>query len=280
MVDTRNDERPEASRTLPPPARIYGIVAREAPICVVFRRGPTEQVQVLKWNTETDELTPGQWFKGKVYVERGDLSPDGTYMTYFAAKRSHPDPVQKTYTVISRPPYLTALALWFKGDSWGGGALFESARHVLLNDPEWEHRKPFVEDSEHRCQFKTSLLGAQRGEAWPIEKIRMERDGWICNETPDRVTLDREIAGGRLRLTYQYRGPEYSVIDSQGKERLLSELEWADVDCNGAVLGARNGKLLKGDLVDLLEDQASLIADLSPNRFESVVAPDWAVRWD
>jgi hypothetical protein len=60
-----------------PPARITGIVARGAPLAVLFRRGPSKQVLQLLWNLETDEITPGQWLKARVYDERADLSPDG-----------------------------------------------------------------------------------------------------------------------------------------------------------------------------------------------------------
>ena len=263
-----------------PPPRIYGIVAREAPICVIFRRGPSDRVQTLQWNTETDEITAGQWFSGRIYEKRGDLSPDGKYMAYFAAKRSDQRPPERqTYTVISRTPFLRALSLWWKGDSWGGGALFESADHVLLNDPEWAHRASFVEDKEHPCPVKTSLLGAPRGEDWPIEAIRLERDGWVFQEKDGRYLMDRPIDGFQLRMNYIFGGSKYSYFDRSGVEHPLTDWEWADVDCHGSVLGAKEGKLLKARPADVLEGQLSEIADLSPHRFERVQAPDWAREW-
>lgn len=68
------------------PARIHAIIARERRRAVVFRRGPSKKVAVIGWNLNTDEFTPGQWFKGRIYEYRCDLSPDGRYLLYFAAK--------------------------------------------------------------------------------------------------------------------------------------------------------------------------------------------------
>ena len=62
----------------PPTCRLSVILAREAPVGVIFRRGPAKWVQIIHWNTATDTFTPGQWFHGKIDPERSDLSPDGT----------------------------------------------------------------------------------------------------------------------------------------------------------------------------------------------------------
>jgi hypothetical protein len=36
------------------------------------------------WNRTNDEFTPGSWFKGRIFADRSDLSPDGRHMIYFA----------------------------------------------------------------------------------------------------------------------------------------------------------------------------------------------------
>jgi hypothetical protein len=59
-----------------------------------------------------------------------DLSPDGELLVYFATSYLKP---LRTWTAVSRPPYLTALALWPKGDAWGGGGLFRDNRTLQLN---------------------------------------------------------------------------------------------------------------------------------------------------
>src|SRR5689334_10667690 len=108
-----------------PSTRLYVLLARKAPIGVVFRRGPSKQVLLLSWNTETHEIRKGQWLKGRIYEHRCDLSPSGEKLIYFAANQRQP---MYSWTAVSRPPFLTALALWPKGDAWGGGGLFENER--------------------------------------------------------------------------------------------------------------------------------------------------------
>jgi hypothetical protein len=113
-----------------PACRLYAILARDGRSAVVFRRGPSKQVLVLRWWLEDDRLEPGQWFNGRIYERRADLSPDGDLLIYFAANWHAP---YETWTGVSRPPYLTALALWPKGDAWGGGGVFDQPRVVGLN---------------------------------------------------------------------------------------------------------------------------------------------------
>src|SRR5262245_25413411 len=110
--------------------RLYFIVAREAARAVVFRRGPTRQGELLTWNLGTDRLAAGQGLEGRLYERRAALSPSGDLLIYFAAKYGTG---MQTWTAVSRPPYLTALALWPKGDGWGGGGLFDAEHRIRLN---------------------------------------------------------------------------------------------------------------------------------------------------
>ena len=79
----------------------------------------------------------GQWFHGRIYERRCDLSPDGSLLICFASKFSgrtlRDDEYTYAWTAISRPPWLTALALWPKGDCWHGGGLFKTGREVWLD---------------------------------------------------------------------------------------------------------------------------------------------------
>lgn len=113
-----------------PSCRLYAILARDGRSAVVFRRGPSKQVLVLRWWLDGDRIEAGQWFNGRIYERRCDLSPDGELLIYFAANWKAP---YQSWTAVSRAPYLTALALWPKGDAWGGGGLFLSPRAIGLN---------------------------------------------------------------------------------------------------------------------------------------------------
>ncbi|HAP39973.1 MAG TPA: hypothetical protein DCQ94_09465, partial [Nitrospira sp.] len=69
-------------QTFPP--RLHVLLAREAPVGLVIRRGPSRQVCTMRWDRRTDTVTLGQWFNGRIYERRCDLSPDGTHFLYFA----------------------------------------------------------------------------------------------------------------------------------------------------------------------------------------------------
>ena len=194
-----------------PSCRLYAILARDGRSAVVFRRGPSKQVLVLRWWLDSDSIEPGQWFNGRIYERRCDLSPDGELLIYFAAnwKSEH-----QSWTAVSRPPYLTALAFWPKGDAWGGGGLFMSPRTIGLNhmtipralypsgasDPEGEQlgaswhpmdaeppRKSKTQDASPRLATMPNGYtvrrwhddAAGRGEDNPIHHEHMTRDGWI-----------------------------------------------------------------------------------------------------
>src|SRR2546426_11287690 len=66
------------------PPRIHVLLAREAPLGLVIRRGPSKSVCTLLWDQERDTFKLGQWMRGRIYERRCDLSPDGQHFIYFA----------------------------------------------------------------------------------------------------------------------------------------------------------------------------------------------------
>jgi hypothetical protein len=152
--------------------RLYVLLARKARVGLIFRRGPSKEVLIIKWDLEKDAFEYGQWFKGRIYERRCDLSPTGEKMIYFAA--NHKKPLY-SWTAISKVPFLKALALWPKGDCWNGGGQFITDHRIQLNHAE----------CESVLQPGTSLKGIQiekyadaRGEDSPIYDSILERDGW------------------------------------------------------------------------------------------------------
>lgn len=141
----------------------------------MFRRGQSKQVLLLTWNTATDEFEAGQWFKGRIYERRCDLSPGGELLLYFAANHRVP---YISWSAVSRPPYLTALALWPKGDCWGGGGLFEGHERIDLNHRETE--MTLAEGYSLPKGFAVHPFGTCSGwgEDDPLWSARLERDGW------------------------------------------------------------------------------------------------------
>jgi hypothetical protein len=286
--------------------RLSVIVARESRIAVVLRRGPTKHVLLVRWDLTDDSFEAGQWLNGRIYERRCDLSPSGDRFLYFAATYRPP---LRTWTAVSRPPYFTALALWPKGDAWGGGGLFDSEDHVLLNHP------PSAMDLHHDTRLPpgvtvTATANAGRGEDDPIFGERMERDGWTLDEEgqwgaysgttpfawkaeiPEVWSRPHPQRGSSVRLRMCTVGvgerqgswyvQQYDVIGPSGKVHLdLGRVDWADWDHDGDLIFADNGCLrripCRADGV--LDAAARTLIDLSAPTFIRRKAVAEAKQW-
>jgi hypothetical protein len=115
------------------PPRLFVIFAPRAHEAVIFRRGPARWYHVIRWNTEHDRFYRGAWFKGRIYPEKCDLSPDGELLLYFVHQGSR---LRTTYTDawtgISHSPWLTAIGLWPQGTTFGGGGRFTADRSATI----------------------------------------------------------------------------------------------------------------------------------------------------
>lgn len=286
-------------------ARLYAILARRSPVAVLFRRGPSKQVLLIRWNTDDDSLLPGQWLKGRIYERRCDLSPDGDLLLYFAANWKKP---YLSWSAVSRPPYLTALALWPKGDGWGGGGHWISATRVALNHrPEEMFLGP---GSTTPKGFKVAPFGDHPGwgEDNPIWFERLQRDGWTMtsegkekrNKPTAAVWIEYNppivfskphptLNGHHLEMAMvgidARKGPwyliEHSIVRPGGVEK-LGRSDWADWSHPGDLLYAKDGRLFRlrlkaGALPPLAS--AGQIADLRSLTFESCECPPEGRRW-
>src|SRR5262249_39683455 len=74
----------------------------------------------------------GQWFNGRIYERRCDLSPSGKRLIYFAASYKAPYAI---WTAVSRLPFLTAVTLWPKGDGWGRNRPRIACQRCLILTP-------------------------------------------------------------------------------------------------------------------------------------------------
>jgi len=83
-------------------ARIHVLLAREAPLGVVIRRGPSKQVCTVQWDRRDDEFQIGQWLRGRIYERRCDLSTDGKHLIYFALNGKWSADYRGSWTAISR----------------------------------------------------------------------------------------------------------------------------------------------------------------------------------
>ncbi len=287
--------------------RLYAILARNLPTAVVFRRGPSKSVLLIRWNTSNDTFQFGQWFKGRIYERRCDLSPNGDLLLYFAANYRKP---YFSWSAISQPPYLTALALWPKGDGWGGGGQFITQNRIALN-----HREPEMKVAEglslpKRLMVKAFGKHSGWGEDAPIWPERLKRDGWALVRYsegvqhgsrrkvwveftpsitwrksnpawPKRYSLEMSITGLKERDGPWYL-TEHTVIRDKTKMDNIGRSDWADWCSSGDLLFAVDGCLYRlsckrGVLAPL--ERATKVADLSNLQFEPREAPEEARSW-
>jgi hypothetical protein len=174
-----------------PPCRLFVLLAREAPVAVILRRGPSTWYHVIRWRTNTDRFEHGAWFRGRIYEERCDLSPDGELLLCFALQgRRWQSSYKGSWTAVSRAPWLHALALWPQGDTWGGGGRFLTNRKLVIWSSLLAAGQAHPDHPGHGLEV---VLGAPT----PEDRPTMERakGGWSGRDQGGRPI---HTSGGKL----------------------------------------------------------------------------------
>jgi hypothetical protein len=116
--------------------RLFVIPAKDEPTSVILRRGRFRRFvwyHVIRWDMRRDRFEHGAWFKGRIYENKCDISPDGRLLVYFAFQGSRGGTkFTHAWTAISRVPWLKALALWPQGMTYHGGGRFIDNRSLAL----------------------------------------------------------------------------------------------------------------------------------------------------
>ncbi|MBU0591649.1 hypothetical protein KKF81_06235 [Candidatus Micrarchaeota archaeon] len=248
---------------------LYAILARKVPVAVIFRRGPSKQVLLIYWKTNSDEFYIGQWLKGRIYPEACDLSPMGDKLLYFAGKFKGK---YDTWTAVSRPPFLTALALWPKGDCWGGGGLFKNENIVIIT-----HRPNEMKLAEGSIPKKIKIECG-----WSQKnKSRLVRDGWVI-ENQYTIRKRNQVKNHKYELINEMA--DYRIVDINSQEKIsLGRLDWAEWDYSGDLVYAKQGKIYrlsfdrKNRIMDIKD--AKMLIDLSSLKFETRETPEDAKKW-
>jgi hypothetical protein len=283
-----NQKTPVAS-----PCRLSVFLSRCSGKGVILRRGPSEWAHLVLWDRSKDEFAPGQWFHGRVYERRCDLSPNGKYFIYFAAKHGRtrgPDDVGEAWTAISRPPYFTAVCLWINIGSWYGGGVFKTDRVVQLDAT--CTLQPHPSFKANRLEI-TPLPAATA----PWEQ-RLLRDGWSLIErgfdprsfrrVGKREIWEKQKPGTSVKLCRQvedidfkkFGGPYFETFWLEVDRELipLDEASWADWDTWERLVFVRQGRLFAAT-VSGSELKAEELFDFNPLRPRQITPPDWAQRW-
>lgn len=291
-------------RTSEIPARLHVVLAREASQGVILRRGPSYWVRAILWHTDTDQFEGGQWLRGKIYGDRCALSPNGSLFLYFAAQYQHSrHGYEGTWTAISKPPYLTALALWPLGNTWGGGGMFIDNRTICLNhcgttEPHPEHKPPkhlrVIVRDEQLTKRDRAALEQIKAQGWQLVHsptgARNPSYGYGRRVDDPPIWHRPHPANERYYLAQRYygyipehySGPtliEYALGDwINNVEIPLEGANWADWDQRGRLVYTRDGQIFAQE-PQHIGTFARPLADFNDQKFESISPPEWATRW-
>ena len=189
-----------------------------------------------------------------------------------------------TWTAISRPPWFTALAVWPKGDSWGGGGLFVSRSSTSCSSTtsgihygvdQFQLMEDFTLPRRFRVQsYATPCAGARTAisssAAWccpagascsaPSGDARPADRRWAFRSSGRRSWRARSMIAKRPRFELRRFVDGYAPGRAQGDSRImraeihdlkprrhrdLGRVDWVDADHEGDVLWSARGKLFR-----------------------------------
>ncbi len=197
----------------------------------------------------------------------------------------------RSWTAISRAPYLKALDLWWNGSGWNGGGLFLSDNEICLNHPpkhiseslRGENSRKFREvPPPEWCES-----WGHSGECPMIYFPRLQRDGWTLLEEHEKDWVCEKTLPGDIKLrktfycfgTYQNPGygcyyERHAVHDFAGN--LLvdgTNWRWADYDFRRKrIVFAENGTIYALSTKDI-EKPPVLLYDFNDMEYERITAP-------
>lgn len=269
------------------PPRLYCIPATASPIVAVFRRGPSAWSHVGRWDVSTGVYEPGAWLGGRVFPRRSDLSPDGTWLCYFAHKPSADWEHGEAYVAISKLPWLTALHAFATCGTWTRGYHFTADRTVDTGAGE-SLPLPFGLRATRAEQFAT-----ERRRGWveaPDSPTRASSDAW--DERRNARLVKRQPGGERL-LCVESLGHAFGEFQAQAVDGLnvrysleagediaiLDDLQWADWSHDGRLLVATRDGRLQVRAPERDNWRVSWEVDLAPLEPTPTPAPQWAQQW-
>ncbi|HEV8042961.1 MAG TPA: hypothetical protein VGP62_29045 [Bryobacteraceae bacterium] len=246
---------------LPTFARLHVLLAREAHVGLVIRHGTAKSVCTLLWDLRKDEFTLGQWMRGRIDIETCDLSPDGKHFLYSAQKYVNKTSQTQYWTVVSRTPYLKAIA-YYPGGVQGGWFVNKRDYSIQCGEPHPDDRESEEVRRVESDPPAPSLYGARLVRAgWTIEDLRARFNGRLEFVRP---------AGDGWELRYEpRRGYRLScgelVADTSG-------WDWAGMD-DKRLVWTNKGCLWTGTVRKDGIQQIRLLYDFNGMQFQALAAP-------
>jgi hypothetical protein len=275
-------------------AKLYCILARKAEFGVIFRRGPAKQVRLIGWNLKTHTFEPGQWFKGRIYERKSDLSPNGKKLVYFGAKWRWGSELP-TYIAISTPPFLTAQVLWATIGTYNDLSMFETDNMLAL--------ATYSSDSSIKPAdgFDVPRPLIVRRKPWPghfhilQDHDRLIRDGWSVHSgdsiyraksEPPPIVYRKPVSGGTrtacLELSALGDAKVFYAVRIDDNALIDLKADWAEARGED-VFFSQGGKLFRTRFArsgkKVVCEPYTLLADFSDMKFEPIEAPKWAKAW-
>ena len=268
-------------------------LARDAPVGVVLRRGPSNWARLTLWHTDTDEFEPGQWLSGRVFERRSDLSADGSLFAYFVRKdtaKAMREVGADSWIAVSRPPWFTALALWAIGGTYCTGPCFPERGTIFLGGtedapdrgtlPRWlvPVKTPRFADHTTDWTDRTVYFSRLLRDGWtPVPDVQAALPWWEHRSPDGRSALimmprsdDNFTAYGGRHVT------EYALRDeTTGEVHELGRATWADWDHGGRLIVAQGGGLWHRRAPEALVQ----IANFNAERPKPELSPARALEW-
>ncbi len=272
--------------------RLFVITASDAAVAAVLRRGPSDWWHIGRWSLDVPDYEPGAWFRGALYPQKCDLSPDGRWLAYSALQANATWAAGTVYEAVSRLPWLEALAAWEEGTTYTRGAHFDDATSGKcdLGEPDVGDVAPIsrrfgmaitrpVQFAVERRRGWTEAAGTaarETGGPWDEDReVVMEkaRPGEI-----DPSTLAVEGSFAAFRSLPDLRTPAVYSLRTDEDLAVLDGVQWADWAADGRLLVATDSGALEVRRVDGLTVEVEWSHDLSQLGPDPAPAPSWASR--
>ncbi len=268
----------------PPPPRLHILAAKEAPVVVILRRGPSKCYHCVHFNTQTNEVEHGSWFNGRIYHFRCDLSHDGKYMVYLAMGSNG-----ETWNGVCRPPWLKCVSQWETEGAWFGGGVWHSSKKLAVNLDGHPSMPCFKElTSKTISKFEPEPIEYTRhdcdrfGEDEGVIYARLIRDGWKwqgqshVEKKAQHPYIEFANAGWLMPSRqgwppvhlyfrkYESGKGRIFEFDMKGHPDFFSPSDdWATFDTLGNLIIARNGCVEKWTIPDIDTGVPSFVIDLN-----------------
>ena len=274
-----------------PGPRLFGIPATSAPIVAVIRRGPSDWCAVGRWDIEGADYEPGAWFRGTLYPQKCDLSPDGRWFAYSAMKPGADWAAGDIYEAVARLPWLTALAAWNAGTTYTRGMHFtEVPGSNEIGEPDVGDAGPLMRRLG-LALYRPVQFAVERRRGWVESPGTPPREAGGNFDEGREVTMEKPHPGGSnatLRVSGSYaafrtspdvRSPALYELDCDGTTEPLGDVQWADWDKRGRLLVATRAGVLQVREIGAEPANVVFEADLANATPDPQPPPAWANEW-